>query len=613
MARNNMDELDELEEYYEQEETGKRERAALAPSPKRFAPVIAAAVLVVIIILIVIIGKKIEDATPSKDTMSIADYFSNVEPGTYPAFLNMEPAEFCVYEFDGTKYIDLETLENVFDDRFYWESGENVLLYASVEKSDLYNVPSGEKKYYLGKSLNDTGYVVVKQKDGVVYVALEFADEVCGIDYETDTDGVGSVFFWNEWGDEQYVSIAKDTQMRYEASIKAPILAELKAGDEMYFVEKGEGFTTVQDSRGVRGYVQNKFVGQESSKPRYYNAKARALTHNLLRDKVCMVWHQTSVSQANDKVSSILANAKCANVISPTWFHITDNEGNLSDLADKSYVTFCHGQGVQVWGLFSNLENTDIDTEYILTHTSSRQNLVNNILAKAIQYDLDGINLDIESVPAAAGEAFVEMVRELGLKCRANGIILSVDDPVPTSYSAYYDRAEQACFADYIVLMAYDEHWSGSDEGSVASLAFTENAVKDTIAEGVDASQIIQGNPFYIRIWKETPKAEPESDSAEAAADDYVAYDLSSEAVGMSEAESRIAANGVEKEFSDETGQNFASYKYDGCTYKIWFEDETSVTARMEVMKKYSVAGVSFWRAGFEKDGIWDIILKYVQ
>ena len=613
MAKRNMDELDELEEYFAEEEAHERSKKTVPASPKRFAPVVAAAVLVVVIILIVIIGKKIEDSTPSKETMSLSEYFSDVPQGTYPAFLNMEPADFKVYDFDGTLYLDLETLENVFDDRFYWESEENVLLYASVEKSDLYNVPSGEKKYYLGKSLNDTGYVVVKQTDGVVYVALPFADEVCGIDHEIDTEGIGCVFFWNEWGDNTYITVAKDTQLRYEASIKSPILAELSAGSELYLVEKNDGFTTVQDKRGVRGYVQNKFLGDEIEKTRFYKPKDRALTHNLLRDTVCMVWHQTSVSQANDKVSSILANAKCANVISPTWFHITDNEGNLSDIASKDYVTFCHGQGVQVWGLFSNLENADIDTSYILTHTSCRQNLVNNILAKAIQYDLDGINLDIESVPLEAGEAFVEMVRELGLKCRANGIILSVDDPVPSGYSGYYDRAEQACFADYVVLMAYDEHWSGSDEGSVASLSFTENAVKDTIAEGVDASQIIQGNPFYIRVWKETPKEGTESDSAEAAAEDYVNYDLSSEAVGMSEAENRIAANGVDKVFLPDVGQNYASYEYGGCTYKIWFEDETSVTARMDIMKNYNVAGVSFWRAGFEKDGIWDIILKYVQ
>ena len=613
MAKHNMDELDELEEYFAGEEAKEAERRSLPASPKRFAPIIAAAVLVVVIILIVIIGKKIEDATPSKETMSISDYFADVAPGTYPAFLNMEPADFRVYDFDGTKYLELQVLENVFDDRFYWESAENVLLYASVEKSDLYNVPSGEKKYYLGKSLNDTGYVIVKQKDGVVYVALDFANEVCGIDYEIDTEGVGSVFFWTEWGDTPYITIDKDTKLRYEASIKSPILGDLPEGTELYLVEKGEQFTTVQDDRGVRGYVQNKYVGDDIVKNRTYTPKKRSLDHNLLRDKVCMVWHQTSVKQANDKVSSVLADAKCANVISPTWFHITDNEGNLSDIADKSYVTFCHGQGVQVWGLFSNLENTDIDTAYILTHTSCRQNLVNNILAKAIQYDLDGINLDIESVPLEAGEAFVEMVRELGLKCRANGIILSVDDPVPSGFSTYYDRAEQACFADYVVLMAYDEHWSGSDEGSVATLSFTENAVKDTIAEGVDASQIIQGNPFYTRIWKETPKEGAESDTAEVAAEDYVNYDLSSEAVSMSEAENRASANGAEKEFLSEAGQNYVSYVNGGCTYKIWFEDETSVTARMEVMKKYDVAGASFWKAGLEKDGIWDIILRYVQ
>ena len=191
-----------------------------------------------------------------------------------------------------------------------------------------------------------------------------------------------------------------------------------------------------------------------------------------------MAWHQVTTKEANNNVANVIAATKGLNVISPTWFYLNDNDGNLMDLASTDYVDYCHSQGIDVWALVNNLENDEADSTEVLTHTSKRKKMANQLIAAAIQYNLDGINLDFEALPQEAGDAYVQFIRELSLKCENNGIILSVDNYVPMEYNRFYNRREQANFADYIIIMGYDEHYAGSDEGSVASIGFVEEGIK---------------------------------------------------------------------------------------------------------------------------------------
>ena len=191
-----------------------------------------------------------------------------------------------------------------------------------------------------------------------------------------------------------------------------------------------------------------------------------------------------------------------------------------SDLASTDYVDYCHSQGIDVWALVNNLENDEADSTEVLTHTSKRKKMANQLIAAAIQYNLDGINLDFEALPQEAGDAYVQFIRELSLKCENNGIILSVDNYVPMEYNRFYNRREQANFADYIIIMGYDEHYAGSDEGSVASIGFVEEGIANTLQE-VPAEQLILGAPFFTRVWAEKPKEA--TDDVEAAAEGGIA------------------------------------------------------------------------------------------
>ena len=351
---------------------------------------------------------------------------------------------------------------------------------------------------------------------------------------------------------------------------------------------------------GFVGYVKNSALGGTQS-VLYEDEYTEPEFSHISRDyTINMAWHQVTNQTANNQVSSVLAGTKGVNVISPTWFYLNDNEGGIAVLASSDYVSYCHENGVEVWALVSNFENADVDTTQVLNTTSSRDTLVNNLIAEAVRYNLDGINVDFEMLDEEAAPGFLQFIRELSLKCEGNDLVLSVDNYSPASYNAFYDCEEQAVFADYVVLMAYDEHYNGSEEGSVASLGFVTQGVTDML-ENVPADQLILGVPFYTRLWRLTPDDSVEGGVA-----------VTSEALGMSEAESRVAANGATFQWLDDCGQYYAEYEYEGSTYKVWIEDQNSIEKNLEVMQSNSLAGAAFWKLGYEKNTVWDTIVKFM-
>ncbi len=573
---------------------------------KKILPVIAVIALVIVVILITLAARVIEKYIPTKEEADMQAYYGLTAADDIAVVLDDELIDTVCKYWDGQVYVDFTVVHQMFNERFYWDSAENILLYTLPDA--LITVNAGNKDYLIGKENHSENYTIVRVDGEKMYLALDFIEKYTNMTHQI-IEAPNRVVIFSEWGEVASAAVKKDTQLRVKGGIKSPILKELIKGDELTLLEKGENWTKVSTADGIVGYLKTKFIGNETTVARSHEFTEPVFSHTKKEGTIQMAWHQVTTVDANGTLTDVLQGTKGINVISPTWFYLNDNEGNIASLASKNYVNQCHQNNIEVWALVSNLENPDVDTTSILNRTSSRQNLVNKLIAAAIEYELDGINVDMEALAFDAGEGYLQFIRELSLKCANNGIILSVDNYVPTDYTAFYNRGEQANFADYIIIMAYDEHYNGSDEGSVASIGFVTDGVVNTLKE-VPAEQTILGCPFYTRIWALTPKEEV-GDSVESAAEDYVPYTVSSEAVGMKGAQNRIEVNGAEQIWSEEDGQYYSEYLNEGITYKIWVEDATSIEKKMEVMKSNSLAGVSFWKLGFETDTIWDTIIKY--
>ena len=520
---------------------------------KKIIPFIAAIALIIVVVLFMVLGNIIEKYTPSKETKDLSEYYGLTSDTDVALICNNEVIDTKGKLVNGEVYLSYETVRNYLNARFYWDPNENILRYTTA--NDLISVNAESSDYTVNKDTQSFGQTIVKADASTAYIAIDFIKQYSDFQYNYYTDP-NRVVLTNAWGDYTIASAKQKTEIRYQGGIKSPILTEADKNTELTILEPGDTWTKVATNDGYIGYIKSNKLGTTSTTTISSDYVAEEFSHITKDYKINMAWHQVTNQSANDNLASILQKTKGINILSPTWFYLNDNNGNIASLASSTYVDYCHQNGIEVWALISNLENDSVNTAEVLSHTSSRDNLTNNIISAAIQYNLDGINVDFEALNAdAVGNSYIQFIRELSLKCANNGIVLFVDNYVPSDYTAFYNRAEQALFADYVVIMAYDEHYAGSPEaGSVASIGFVTDGVENTLKE-VPANQVILGMPFYTRVWSETPV---ESDStATDETDTTVDYELSSYATNMTEVQKLISANGVQPVWLDDIGQNY--------------------------------------------------------
>ena len=318
---------------------------------------------------------------------------------------------------------------------------------------------------------------------------------------------------------------------------------------------------------------------------------------------------------ANGSVLQRIAESRGLTTIAPTWFHVQDVEGNIESIASADYVSYAHQANIEVWAAVRDFDGGigSFDESYeLLSRTSRRENLINQLIAEALQVGVDGINVDFEMISEECGEHYIQFIRELSVRCRQNGIILSVDNYVPKGYNMQYNRKEQGIVADYVIIMGYDEHYGGSPvAGSVSSYNYVKEGIEETIKE-VPSEKVISGIPFYTRIWAETPKTEAELNEQQGTDAAEYAMNVTSEAYGMPDAAYKVAEAGVSPVWDEETRQNFATWESGGTTYKVWLEDAQSIEQKLKLMKDNKLAGTAAWAMGQEDPEIWQLIQKYI-
>ena len=561
---------------------------------KKLIPVLIAIVLIIVIGGVSVGAALFERYSYSKERADLSAYFQMNGESDVAIILQDELIEERARLFDNAYYLDLTTVHKYFNDRFYEDKGEGLLLYTLPD--DIVRTVIGSSEVSGKSGTEELPYVPARYEGDVLYLAIDFVKNYANFSYE----GFGEPYrlqIYTQWNERAVAEINKDTAVRVLGGVKSEILKDMTAGDKVIILEEMESWSKVKTGDSIIGYVENKRLentAAESPIPvtDYVEPEYTSITRD---HKINLGWHVIGGPAGNDTLSEAVANTKGLNVISPTWFKLNDSEGGFVSFASQDYVDKAHGMGLEVWALVENIEYADsIDMYAILSSTTKRARLIDSLVSTALDYNIDGINVDFEQISTDCGEHYIEFIRELSIPCRANGIVLSVDNYVPTGYTDHYDRGEQGVVADYVIIMGYDEHYSGSDQaGSVASINFVEEGIERTV-EQVPAHKVINAVPFYTRIW-ETKGAE-----------------LGSQAVGMAAAEEYVSAHNIALEWDEETCQNYGEYTEGGSLFQVWLEDERSIEVKLNIMEKYQIGGVAGWRLGFEKPEIWDVIGVYL-
>ncbi|MDE6830478.1 MAG: SH3 domain-containing protein, partial [Lachnospiraceae bacterium] len=415
-------------------------------------------------------------------------------------------------------------------------------------------------------------------------------------------------------------------QVRYQGGVKSPILTEVKKKDEVTVIESEQNWKKVRTKDGLIGYIKNSSLKKEETKKISRAFEEQKFT-NISKDyTINMAWHNVTNTDANNSVLQRIAESKGLTTIAPTWFHVKDTDGNMDSIASADYVNYAHQAGIEVWAAIRDFDggiNSYEESYEMLRYTSKRETLINQLISEALRVGVDGINVDFEKISEECGEHYIQFIRELSVRCRQNGIVLSIDNYVPKGYNMQYDRKEQGIVADYVVIMGYDEHYAGSPvAGPVSSYNFVKEGIEETIKQ-VPASKVISGIPFFTRLWEERPKTAEEL-AAESGSEDGENKDeaagsegadssisVSSEAYDMETAKNKITEAGVELTWDEDAQQNYATWTVGDATYKMWLEDEQSIEPKLKLMKEHKLAGTAAWALGQERAEVWTLIQKY--
>lgn len=498
-------------------------------------------------------------------------------------------------KIDGGVYIPLDFARE-YDDTFYYDANEQLLLYTDHEKTSEWTPDDG-----------------IKPDGDEVDISIDILADVLSAQIQ-EYDNPERIWMYIEKPAE--LELTKDTKFRLEANGGADVIAKLEEGDKVRLLGIGDDWHRVENN-GFAGYIKadaldGEAVDKASASTEKFDIAAGAesaeapetIENKQAQDNgdfpyihydktISLGFHQVMSTEANSGISGALSASPGINIIAPTWYSL---EGTgFTSIASPEYVNTAHEAGVKVWGVFDNFNNPDFstvdDTDRILSHTSFRTGLENEMVKAAREDGLDGINIDFEQLSGETGDDFAQFIRELSLLTHRENIVLSVDNYVPEAYSEHYRRDVQGEFADYVLIMGYDENTS--EPGPNASIEFVTDGVSKTL-EDVPAGRVINAVPFYSRVWEEK------------------AGNATGITMGMDETREFVLSRGGKFTWNDGYGCNYAEFESGGSKFYAWLEDDESVKLKLDVAKSNNLAGVGYWKLGLEDSSLWEVVADYL-
>lgn len=567
---------------------------------KRFIPTLFAIVLIFIVIAGAFGANLLKKYSYSKERADLNEYFGLQQENDIAIVLQDEMVEEKAKLFDGVCYFDLPTVSKYFTERFYVNSAEQVLLFTT--DTDVIRINIGEQSniMYVSDVAQELSYKAAFYEGETLYIAADYVKNYANMEYHLYSEPL-HMQVYTQWGSFTDMDVSKKTQLRYKGGVKSEILKDLAVGDKVTVLEKMDSWSRVKTADAYIGYVENKYLTNETTGERVCSTGFNEIVYNSVKKDgmINLAFHQVFDEVDGAYLANALSSTKGVNVVSPTWFRLSNSSGDFTSIANASYVSKAHELGVDVWTLITDVDSEDlfgveINFVELLSSSSNRKHLIDGLMAQVDTYGIDGVNIDFEKVKSDSGIHFIQFLRELAIETGKRGVVLSVDNYVPTEYTAHYDRKEQGIIVDYLIVMGYDEHYVGGGEaGSNASIGFVENGIADTKAV-VPAEKIINAIPFYTRVWESGPDG------------------LKASTLTMASQKQWVSGTGVEPVWVEQYCQNYVEYQSGDTLYQCWLEDLESIRVKLQVMKSQQIAGVASWKLGLEDTAVWDVIAEYV-
>ncbi len=530
----------------------------------------------------------------SDERTDLNSFYGVTQEDDYPVVLQSALSEYHARMIDDTVYLDITSVKSLLNDRFYYAKADGKLLYCLPDTR--IETVIGEKTWQDSDgNVTREQYAPAVLVEDSLYVALDYVKHYTNFSYEAYTEP-NRVVMYTEWGDQEIASLTKGSHLRVSGGVKSEIVADVSVGDQVVVLDSMDKWSKVMTLNGYIGYVENRVLTAKETVAQtpVTDYTEPEFTSKRFDGKINMAWIQIAAASGNDTIMSALESTKSVNVVAPTWLSVTGDDGSLDNRATQEAVDAIHASGKQVAAVLDNF-STGTTYQDFLTTEAGRNAVISRALEIVSSYGMDGLNVDIESLSEDRGEDYIEFIRELSIECRKRDIYLTVDNYVPYNFNNHYHIDEQSVFVDYVVIMGYDEHYAGSQEpGSVASLQYVTNGIDEAL-KSVPADKLVNGIPFFTRIWK-----------TDITGTSSIAY-------GMAQAKSYMSNHNMMPEWDGYVGQYYAEVTEDEARYQIWVEDAESIKAKLEVMRSKQIAGVAEWSLGLETADVWDVIEDYMK
>lgn len=486
----------------------------------------------------------------------------------------------------GQVYLSFDFIRENIDENIHYDENEKTLVLTT---------DSTVRRYRLNElegTANDVKINLrapVTEIDGVLMLPIE----AFVYDYPIDTkyNSEENIVTINRT-DTEYLTgkiIVDSADLREDANSQSPLIKSIKKDEVVFVYGETDRFYKVRELNGRAGYVRKKHIELAYKFEGFIRPKKLDDIAEIQdKEKINLVWDYTFIKTENANSVEKLVGV---NVMSPTWFSLNEDL-TITDRSNEEYVAVCKRYGYKIWPMFDN-NYQEKSTENVLKSASNRQKVIATMLGLAKKLDLDGINIDFENISIDTRENFTQFVRELYPLFKEAGMVVSVD-VTPRIFADVtkepYDRAALSKVADYIMLMAYDQHWSTSQTaGSVAEYPWVESNM-NVLFRSIPMDKLVLCLPLYNRIWFEKDGR------------------VTSQSVSMDMANEYIRNNNIAMEWDDTIKQYFGSKQVGDSLVSIWLENAESLSYKASLAAKYNIAGVASWRKGFETPDVWGVI-----
>lgn len=502
---------------------------------------------------------------------------------------------------DGEILIPIEIIKEYFDPHIFWDDNSKKVTITTKDK--LIRMQTDELEALVNYEPVDLNIPVIEE-DGEIFVPIEFLNDLYNIDILYLKQQNVIIIDYRNRMIQVAEFINEEAVIRKGPSIKHPIVEKFNLKEKqdeeraLRIFEEYEKWYKVRTDTGTIGYIEKKYV------------RVKWITINIImpddkiekepwrpeNGKINLVWEMMYGRRPDlDKIGKI----EGLDVISPTWFQLKNDTGDLINRADPVYVEWAHDNHYKVWALFSN-DFQDIDaTNRFLNNIDARDNAIRQLLIYVSLYKLDGINIDFENVYKEDKDSLTQFVREMTPLLREQGLVVSIDVTIPDgsdTWSKCFDRKALGEIVDYVALMAYDQHWATSPiAGSVAQITWVEKNLIKTL-ELVPKEKLLLGLPFYTRLWEE-----------ESVGIGKVKV-TNPRVLTMEGAKNITGENNAPVKWDEKSGQFYTEFKENNKTYKVWIEDENSINLKSSLVQKYKLAGTAGWRRSDESPEIWEVL-----